>query len=141
MGKLDGKVAAITGSGRGIGRGIALLMTKEGAKAIVNDIVINGVTGDAGTQRTKRDAIVRAIPLMRGDPLRADKITEAERALYVTDAFRQVLISQQPAGETATVNVLGPGDSVCFDSTTPHRYRNDRAEPAVGVWFVIENLP
>jgi len=77
-------------------------VTKEGAKAIVNDIVINGVTGDAGTQRTKRDAIVRAIPLMRGDPLRADKITEAERALYVTDAFRQVLISQQPAGETAT---------------------------------------
>jgi len=76
-------------------------VTKEGAKAIVNDIVINGVTGDASTQRTKRDAIVRAIPLMRGDPLRADKITEAERALYVTDAFRQVLISQQPAGETA----------------------------------------
>ena len=30
MGKLDGKVAAITGSGRGIGRGIALLMAKEG---------------------------------------------------------------------------------------------------------------
>jgi outer membrane protein insertion porin family len=81
---------------------IVFNVTKEGAKAIVNDIVINGVTGDAGTQRTKRAAIVRAIPLMRGDPLRADKITEAERALYVTDAFRQVLISQQPAGETPT---------------------------------------
>ncbi|HEY3104314.1 MAG TPA: BamA/TamA family outer membrane protein, partial [Pyrinomonadaceae bacterium] len=77
-------------------------VTKEGAKAIVNDIVINGVTGDAGTQRTKRDAIKRAIPLMPGDPLRADRITEAERALYVTDAFRQVVISQQPAGETPT---------------------------------------
>lgn len=38
MGKLDGKVAAITGSGRGIGRGIALLMAKEGAKVVVNDI-------------------------------------------------------------------------------------------------------
>jgi outer membrane protein insertion porin family len=77
-------------------------VTKEGSKAIVNDIVINGVTGDAGTQRTKRNAIIRAIPLIRGDPLRADKITDAERALYVTDAFRQVLISQQPAGETPT---------------------------------------
>lgn len=30
------------------------------------------------------------------------------------------------------------GDSICFDSTTPHRYRNDRDVPAVGVWFVIE---
>jgi transcriptional regulator with XRE-family HTH domain len=32
--------------------------------------------------------------------------------------------------------VLHPGDAVCFESTTPHRYRNDGAEPAVGVWFV-----
>ena len=75
-------------------------VTREGAKAIVNDILVNGVTGDSGTQRKKRDAIVRAVPLHPGDPLRADRITEAERALYVTDAFRQVLISQQPAGET-----------------------------------------
>ncbi|MBB6074400.1 cupin domain-containing protein [Streptomyces paradoxus] len=31
---------------------------------------------------------------------------------------------------------LRPGDSVCFESTTPHRYRNDGEVPAVGVWFV-----
>lgn len=34
--------------------------------------------------------------------------------------------------------VLHPGDSICFDSTTPHSYRNEGSEPAVGVWFVIE---
>ena len=33
---------------------------------------------------------------------------------------------------------LGPGDAISFDSTTPHRYRNDGMEPAVGVWFVTE---
>ncbi|MEU6252731.1 cupin domain-containing protein [Streptomyces sp. NPDC047043] len=33
-------------------------------------------------------------------------------------------------------HTLRPGDAVCFESTTPHRYRNDGAEPAVGVWFV-----
>jgi uncharacterized cupin superfamily protein len=33
---------------------------------------------------------------------------------------------------------LGPGDAVSFPSTTPHSYRNDGTEPAVGVWFVIE---
>jgi transcriptional regulator with XRE-family HTH domain len=32
--------------------------------------------------------------------------------------------------------VLRVGDAVCFESTTPHRYRNDTAESAVGVWFV-----
>jgi transcriptional regulator with XRE-family HTH domain len=33
---------------------------------------------------------------------------------------------------------LGPGDSIAFESTTPHRYRNDGRVPAVGVWFVTE---
>lgn len=33
---------------------------------------------------------------------------------------------------------LVPGDAISFDSTTPHAYRNDGTEPAVGVWFVIE---
>ena len=33
---------------------------------------------------------------------------------------------------------LRPGDSISFESTTPHGYRNDGTEPAVGVWFVIE---
>ncbi len=33
---------------------------------------------------------------------------------------------------------LGPGDAISFDSSTPHRYRNDGLEPAVGVWFVTE---
>lgn len=31
------------------------------------------------------------------------------------------------------------GDSVCFDSTTPHGYRNESAQPAIGVWFVLED--
>jgi transcriptional regulator with XRE-family HTH domain len=33
---------------------------------------------------------------------------------------------------------IRPGQSVSFASPTPHRYRNDAAEPAVGVWFVSE---
>ena len=34
---------------------------------------------------------------------------------------------------------LGPGDAISFESTTPHRYRNDGLDPAVGVWFVTES--
>ncbi len=33
--------------------------------------------------------------------------------------------------------VLGPGDSVCFESTVPHVLRNVGDEPARGVWCVI----
>ncbi len=32
---------------------------------------------------------------------------------------------------------VGPGDSISFDSTTPHRLRNVGTEPVEGVWFVV----
>jgi NAD(P)-dependent dehydrogenase (short-subunit alcohol dehydrogenase family) len=40
-GKLDGKTAIITGSGRGIGREIALLFAREGARVVVNDLGVS----------------------------------------------------------------------------------------------------
>jgi 3-oxoacyl-[acyl-carrier protein] reductase len=38
MGTLDGKVALVSGSGRGIGREIALKLASEGARVVVNDL-------------------------------------------------------------------------------------------------------
>jgi len=77
-------------------------MSNEGDKFFVNNIIVNGVSGSLETQRKKRDAIARVLALAEGDVLRADLISESEGNLYATDAFRQVIITMQPAGETAT---------------------------------------
>jgi len=74
----------------------------EGEKVFINQININGVTGSQNTRRTKRAAIRRAIPIAAGDVLRADRVSEAERELYLTDAYRQVIIRTEPSGETAS---------------------------------------
>lgn len=60
MGMLEGKVVAVTGAGRGVGREIALLCAKHGAGVIVNDPGVGGggEGGDAGpAQETVNDIL------------------------------------------------------------------------------------
>jgi outer membrane protein insertion porin family len=68
----------------------------EGEKVIINRIFVNG------NIRTKKEAILAAIPLKEGEVLRNDRLSDSERALYATDVFRQVIIRTEPAGETAS---------------------------------------
>jgi NAD(P)-dependent dehydrogenase (short-subunit alcohol dehydrogenase family) len=58
MGALDGRVAIITGAGRGLGREHALLFASEGAKVVVNDLGgdMRGEGGDlSAAQQTVED--------------------------------------------------------------------------------------
>jgi NAD(P)-dependent dehydrogenase (short-subunit alcohol dehydrogenase family) len=62
MGALEGRVAVITGAGRGIGREHALLFAKEGAKVVVNDLGGDnaGQGADSGPARDVVEEITAA---------------------------------------------------------------------------------
>ncbi|MDB5863766.1 MAG: 3-hydroxyacyl-CoA dehydrogenase [Betaproteobacteria bacterium] len=58
-GIVEGKVVVVTGGGRGIGREIALLMAREGAKVVVNDIGTS--LGGEGSDQTPAGEVVAEI--------------------------------------------------------------------------------
>ena len=64
MGLFDGKVAIVTGAGRGIGRSHALLLASEGAAVVVNDL--GGRSGGDGADATPAQQVVDEITAKGG---------------------------------------------------------------------------
>ncbi len=85
MGALDGRVAIITGAGRGIGREHALLFAREGAKVVVNDL---GGTGDGvGSDATPAQEVVAEIEAMGGEAIaNGDDVADWEGSQRLVNA-------------------------------------------------------
>jgi NAD(P)-dependent dehydrogenase (short-subunit alcohol dehydrogenase family) len=60
MGILDGKVALVTGGGRGVGRGVALEMAAAGAAVVVNDLG-GTLSGESAGEESPADRVVEEI--------------------------------------------------------------------------------
>ncbi|MGO9700253.1 MAG: SDR family oxidoreductase [Xanthobacteraceae bacterium] len=100
-GIVEGKVAIVTGAGRGIGRAIALLMAEEGARVVVCDIgaSLEGAGTDAGPAQAvvaeiqKAGGKALASTLSISEPANGDKVVQA-----ALDAFGRVDILVNNAG-------------------------------------------
>ena len=84
---LEGKVAVITGAGRGIGRAIALVMAENGAKVVVNDVgaAVDGQGHDEAPARQ----VVREIEAAHGQGQAAvstDSVADWESAQRIVKA-------------------------------------------------------
>ncbi|QGG96218.1 SDR family oxidoreductase [Actinomarinicola tropica] len=75
----EGRVAIVTGAGRGIGRGHALELARQGAKVVVNDI--GGAVDGSGTDVGPAQQVVDEIVAMGGDAVaNTDSVSDWEGA-------------------------------------------------------------
>ena len=92
MGKLDGKVALITGAGSGIGRATALLFAEEGARVVVADYV---AAGGGETVKMIREAAGEAIFV----EVDVSKAVDVQKMIKATlDAYGRIDVLYNNAG-------------------------------------------
>ena len=85
MGALDGRVAIITGAGRGLGREHALLFAAEGAKIVVNDL--GGANDGSGSDMTPAQQTVADIKAMGGEAIvNTDNVADWEGSKRMIDS-------------------------------------------------------
>ena len=101
MGILDGRVAIVTGSGRGLGREFALCLASQGAAVVVNDVGVS-LRGES-TGEDPADSVVAEITAAGGRAVAArDSVSDFEAAGRIVgtavDAFGQVDIVVNNAG-------------------------------------------
>jgi NAD(P)-dependent dehydrogenase (short-subunit alcohol dehydrogenase family) len=84
MALLDGKVAVITGAGRGIGREEALLLAKHGCKVVVNDL--GGHFDGTGQSRSPAEDVVKEIRSAGGEAVaNFESVTDFKSAKRIID--------------------------------------------------------
>ncbi len=99
--RLAGKVAIVTGAGRGIGRGEALALASEGAKVVVNDL--GGAVDGSGASTSPAEEVVAEIKKLGGEAVaNYDSVATEQGGQNIiktaVDAFGRVDILVNNAG-------------------------------------------
>ena len=139
-GALAGKVAVVTGAGRGIGRCVALYLAKEGARVVVND---PGVSPDGtGQDQAPADQVVAEIAAAGGEAVAShDSVVSMEGGSRIVsaalDAWGRIdilvnnagilrdrmFIKMNEADWDAVIAVHLKGAFACTKAAAPHMQR------------------
>ena len=123
MGRLDGKVAVITGAGGGMGREAALLFAEEGARVCVADV--NGEAAEETVSLSPGDAFAAAVDV-------ADEEQVASMYAQTAERFGGVDVLYNNAG-------ISPGDDASVLETSVEAWQRVQDVNAKGVFLCCKH--
>jgi 3-hydroxyacyl-CoA dehydrogenase/3a,7a,12a-trihydroxy-5b-cholest-24-enoyl-CoA hydratase len=128
--RFDGKVAVITGAGRGLGRAHALLLASRGAKVVINDLG-GAWTGDGAGSATPADEVVNAIKAAGGEAIaNYDSVLDGEKIVQAAiAAFGRIDI---------VINNAGILRDVSFHKMTDEDWKKVLEVHLFGSWSVTK---
>jgi NAD(P)-dependent dehydrogenase (short-subunit alcohol dehydrogenase family) len=112
--RYDGRVAVITGAGRGLGRAHALLLASRGAKVVVNDIGANR-RGDDEVNTGPAQEVVDEIAAAGGEAIaNTDSVATPEGGAAIVEAALDTWGRVDILVHNATINRAGPFRDMTF---------------------------
>ena len=136
--RLTGKVAVVTGAGRGIGRAEAVALAKEGARVVVNDLGVN-LNGSLPSN-SPADEVVSEIKKLGGQALaNYDSVATSEGAERIIqsaiDIFGKLDILVNNAGLIKAHMVFNISDEEWDEIVRVHLYGHFYCTRAACRWF------